>query len=161
MKDNFFVTVINDLGRICPNIFDLRVLKNELSVFYCTSAFRGKSPHELIKYLKVGNLDQTFKQIVRLASLIATIPATVASVEKAFPGFKNNSYQRKNSTQSKDLWIEKSFFVIDGMLELILKEKGNFYNLFNWGIRHKKIEFCNTFYKWSGSIGFFFFFCRL
>lgn len=128
LKDNFPVSLRADLGRIYPNIFDLCGLKNELNVFYRTSTFREKSPYEIIKFLKEENLDQPFKEIFRLARLIATIPATTASVERTFSALKRiHTYKR--STQSEDRLSNLSLLSIEKELLEKLREKENFYNL--------------------------------
>lgn len=76
------------LEKLYPGVFDLQGLKNELTVFYRTTIFKGKSPAKLLEFLKRENLDTSFKEVYRLAELICTIPATTASVERSFSALK-------------------------------------------------------------------------
>lgn len=138
-----------------PNIFDLCGLKSELNVFYHTSAFRGKSPHEWIKFLKGENLHQPFKQIFQLARLTATIPATTSSVERSFSALKRIKLLIKDTSKLKIIWTiflcyqlkmkcwnywkQRKIFIILNYLE---------YNLILRNLPHKtqKLDYI---YKWS------------
>lgn len=64
-------------------------LKNELIVLYSSEEFEGKSVSKLLKILNSNTMmKSSFPQITLLASLMYTIPVSIAPVERSFSALK-------------------------------------------------------------------------
>ena len=61
--------------------FDLGRLRAELKVMYSMTNFQGKSPSDLLTFLRSTGLSVSMSQLYALTCLIVTIPVSTASVE--------------------------------------------------------------------------------
>lgn len=138
----FSWSLLTDLGRIYPNVFDLHGLRNELNIFYRATTFHENPLHKLIKFLKEENLDNSFKEVFRLVKLISTIPATTASAERSFSALKRiHTYKR--STQREERMSSLVLLSIERELLSSLREKEDFYNtvIHKFALKTRRLDF--------------------
>ncbi|XP_076035906.1 uncharacterized protein LOC143021925 isoform X3 [Oratosquilla oratoria] len=84
------------------NFFDIVRLKADLAGIYNAPVFRGKSVKDLLDFLFVNELTQTFPEAVKLMQLVLTIPATTVLVERSFSTLKRiESYTRNRKTNQR------------------------------------------------------------
>lgn len=103
-KDNFPNEALNNLFQTYNSHFDQVRLKNELSVVYSLEVFdfSGKSIHEIVSIIHQNQLARIIPEVLKLATLILTVPATSASVERTFSALKRiKSYCRSTQTQER------------------------------------------------------------
>ncbi|KAJ4429129.1 hypothetical protein ANN_26130 [Periplaneta americana] len=116
-KENFPNEALNKLFQSYNSHFDQVRLKNELSVIYSAEVFdfTNKPIHEILSAIYENQLNQVIPEVLKLATLIVTISATSASVERTFSALKRiKSYCRSTHTQERLsglalMSIEKSF----------------------------------------------------
>jgi hypothetical protein len=116
-KDNFPNETLHILLQSYNNHFDQVRLKNELSAIYSAEIcdFSNKPIHEILTTIYQTQLCEIIPEVFKLATLIVTIPATSASVERTFSALKRiKSYCRSTQTQERLsglalMSIEKSF----------------------------------------------------
>jgi hypothetical protein len=91
------------LAETYPDHFDTIRLKNELSVLYGggLDELQDKSPHQLVKSMRLHNLNQGITELYKLACLYLTIPSTTASVERSFSALKR-IHTLNRATQGQD-----------------------------------------------------------
>jgi hypothetical protein len=81
------------------SIFDKQKLINELSVIYNDTQFENLKVVEILQSFTQNELIEIFSEAYKLFVLIATIPATTASVERNFSCLKRiKSYSRNSMT---------------------------------------------------------------
>jgi hypothetical protein len=81
------------------SIFDKQKLINELSVIYNDTQFENLKVVEILQSFTQNELIEIFSEAYKLFVLIATIPATTASVERNFSCPKRiKSYSRSSMT---------------------------------------------------------------
>ena len=123
-KSNFPESLINKLNTspYCK-LFDFVKLKNELVALYSSPEFENKPVHELVPYMNTNNIHSIMSETYKLASLILSIPASTASVERSFSALKRiNNYIR--ATQSQERLSALGVLSIEK--ELLLKIKTAF-----------------------------------
>ncbi|KAJ4451537.1 hypothetical protein ANN_03002 [Periplaneta americana] len=116
-RENFPNEALNKLFQSYNSHFDQVRLKNELSVIYSAEVFdfSNKPIHEILSAIYENQLNQVIPEVLKLATLIVTIPAMSASVERTFSALKRiKSYCRSTHTQERLsglalMSIEKSF----------------------------------------------------
>lgn len=127
-KRNFPAFLLTALENNYPNMFNIPRLKTELIIFYKNNIFEGKSPQHLVKLLGNEQLDTPFLEIFRLATLITTIPATAASVERCSSALeKIHTYKR--STRNDNPLDGISILSIERKLLESIMQKDDFYNI--------------------------------
>jgi hypothetical protein len=52
------------------------LLRSELTVFYGSEDFKGKSDYEILRLFQSNSVATIFEQIYKLSNLVSTIPAT-------------------------------------------------------------------------------------
>ncbi|KAJ4447972.1 hypothetical protein ANN_09982 [Periplaneta americana] len=103
-RENFLNEALNKLFQSFNSHFDQVRLKNELSVIYSAEVFdfSNKPIHEILSAIYENQLNQVIPEVLKLATLIVTIPATSASVERTFSALKRiKSYCRSTHTQER------------------------------------------------------------
>jgi hypothetical protein len=85
-KQQFPDNLLKKLLDNYPQFFDDK-LENELRVLYSDPGILGDSVEirEKLKFITHNSLQEDIPEIFKLISLILTIPATSASVERSFP----------------------------------------------------------------------------
>lgn len=79
--------------------FNIDRLRNELKCIYKSPEFSKFGVYTVIAHFYENNLQKIFPEVLRLAKLIVTIPATSASTERSFSSLKRiHTYLR--NTQS-------------------------------------------------------------
>lgn len=108
--------------------FNLDRLRNELKCIYKTEEYKNiNCTSKLIEYLCNNNLEQIFPQVLRLAKLIVTIPASSASAERSFSALKRlHTYLR--NTQGQQRLTELSTISIEKALLSNVKRSVSFYD---------------------------------
>jgi hypothetical protein len=87
-----------------PQFFDNDKLENELRVLYSDPVILGDSVEirEKLKFITDNSLQEDIPEKFKLISLILTIPATSASVERSFSVLKRiKSFTRNTIDQSR------------------------------------------------------------
>jgi hypothetical protein len=87
-----------------PQFFNNDKLENELRVLYSDPGILGDSVEirEKLKFITDNSLQEDIPEIFKLISLILTIPATSASVERSFSVLKRiKSFTRNTIDQSR------------------------------------------------------------
>ncbi|KAJ4446123.1 hypothetical protein ANN_12815 [Periplaneta americana] len=103
-RENFPNEALNKLFQSYNSHFDQVRLKNELSVIYSAEVFdfSNKPIHEILSAIYENQLNQVIPEVLKLATLIVTIPATSPSVERTFSALKRiKSYCRSTHTQER------------------------------------------------------------
>jgi hypothetical protein len=101
-SNNFPHHLINILFTQYSSIFDKQKLINELSVIYNDTQFENVKVVEILQSFTQNELIEIFSEAYKLFVLIATIPATTASVERNFSCLKRiKSYSRNSMTQNR------------------------------------------------------------
>nr|CAI5827286.1 unnamed protein product [Callosobruchus analis] len=109
-------------------IFDHTSLKNELSVLYSDKDLLGgaKCAKDMLLFIFNNNLKSCLPALYKLLSLVLSIPATSASVERSFSALKRiKTYNRSKMTQDRLSGL--SLIAIEKHLVSELKETDNFY----------------------------------
>ncbi|CAH1101609.1 unnamed protein product [Psylliodes chrysocephalus] len=107
--------------------FDFERLKNELNCLYSSLEFKGMNVYEVIRFCHEKKMCEVFPQIIKLAKLIVTIPASSASAERSFSGLKRiHTYLR--NTQGQDRLSSLSIISLEKELLLDLKRNLTFYD---------------------------------
>ncbi len=83
--------------------FDLGRLRAELKVMYSMTNFQGKSPSDLLKFLRSTGLAVSMSQLYALTHLIMTIPVSTPSVERSFSALKRIKTYSRNTTEQTRL----------------------------------------------------------
>ena len=76
--------MLSKYARYC----DFVRLKSDLVGLYGSQELRGKSPTQLLDFLKEHDLEATVPEGTKLLQLVLTIPATTASVDCTFSTLK-------------------------------------------------------------------------
>ncbi|KAJ4444809.1 hypothetical protein ANN_06606 [Periplaneta americana] len=145
-RENFPNEALNKLFQSYNSHFDQVRLKNELSVIYSAEVFdfSNKPMHEILSAIYENQLNQVIPEVLKLATLIVTIPATSASVERTFSALKRiKSYCRSTHTQER----------LSG-LALISIEKSFLQKLCKWPNCNFKDEVINVFSSQSRRLEF-------
>lgn len=83
--------------------FDMIKLKAELIVVYDSDDFKNYSVYELYAYLKISGLAIALSEVVKLCSLIITIPVTSATTERSFSALKRIKTFTRSTTKEERL----------------------------------------------------------
>ncbi|GAB1597398.1 uncharacterized protein LOC115225801 isoform X1 [Argonauta hians] len=130
--DEAFSSLIQSHG----TLFDLYLLKTELTVMYRMDDFAGKSPTDLLHFLQQKDLSQSMGQLYTLVCLAVTIPISTASVERTFSALKRiKTYTRNTMGETRLsalalMSIEKEFL-------MKLKQSCNLYDKLDNGSRNQ------------------------
>ena len=108
-------------------LFDLPRLKTELTVTYAMTDFEGKSPADLLDFLRSKELSESLGQLYALACLAVTIPVSNASVERSFSALKRIKTYARNMTGQTRLSALASISIEKDLL-LELKRTYKLYN---------------------------------
>lgn len=95
--NQFPTNSMNSLKDLYGEYFDFSILKNELTIVYSSTEFHKGNIHELWIYLKSAGLSEILPQVIKLASLILTMPATIAGAERSFSALKRVHTYLRNS----------------------------------------------------------------
>ena len=126
-KTNFPDDIFSELKTKYNKGFDFDRLKNELICLYSSSEFVGLKAYEIVRFCEKNSLCHVFPQLVRLAKLIVTIPASSASAERSFSGLKRiHTYLR--NTQEQERLSNLAIISIEKELLQDLKRNTNFYD---------------------------------
>ncbi len=123
--------------------FDFVRLKADLIGLYSSEIVKDKSPHQLLAFLVENDLEQTVPGATKLLKLVLTIPATTASVERAFSALKRIKTYSRNRTEQGRL-SSLGFMAIEKERLIKLKAKsGDFYNavIDNFLKKERRIDF--------------------
>ena len=99
----FPVDGIHSLQSSYGSLFDIVTLNNELTVIYSSASFKGLSITNLLKKIMSDGLGSTLPEVVKLANLILTIPASSASPERSFSILKRIKNFLRNSMEQTRL----------------------------------------------------------
>ncbi|XP_063387958.1 zinc finger MYM-type protein 1-like [Cydia fagiglandana] len=125
-NSNFPSEALDSLFETYPNFFDRQTLKNQLACLYSSDVLRNCNVFELIDFINQNNLEEAFPQLLKLANLVVTIPATSASAERAFSSLKRiHTYLR--NTQGQERVSDLSTIAIEKQLLVDLKRSPTFY----------------------------------
>ena len=112
---DFPTEALDSLFDIYANHFDKQVLKNQLICLYSSPELKDRNVFELIVFISQNSLEDAFPQLLKLAYLVVTIPATSASAERAFSSLKRiHTYLR--NTQGQERLSELSMVAIEKQL---------------------------------------------
>jgi len=106
-KFKFYQTAFPNEGLEClsstyKDMFDLTLLKNELSVVYFDSQFHNQHIQQCVKLLKQFQDSGLLMEVYKLFCLILTIPSTSVSVERNFSCLKRiKTYLRNSMTEER------------------------------------------------------------
>lgn len=118
---NEFVNIYN------AHNFNIDRLRNELKCIYKSPEFSKFGVYTVIAHFYENNLQKIFPEVLRLAKLIVTIPATSASTERSFSSLKRiHTYLR--NTQSQQRLTDLSMLSIEKQLVAAMKRTPTFYN---------------------------------
>ncbi|XP_068196634.1 uncharacterized protein [Antennarius striatus] len=105
-------------------LFDLPRLKTELTVMYTMSDFEGRSPADLLDFLRSNKLSDSMGQLYALACLAVTIPVSTASSEGSFSTLERiQTYARNTTGQTRLSALASMSVEKDLLLELKRKDK--------------------------------------
>nr|CAH7736708.1 unnamed protein product [Callosobruchus chinensis] len=110
-------------------IFNQISLKNELSVLYSDRDLLGeaKSAKDMLLFIFNNNLKPCLPELYKLLSLVVSIPATSASVERSFSALERiKIYNRSKMVQERSSGL--SLIAIEKHLVSKLKDTDNFYD---------------------------------
>ncbi|KAK0143568.1 Zinc finger MYM-type protein 1 [Merluccius polli] len=102
--------------------FDLTRLRTELRVMYSMSDFQGKSPNDLLTFLRAKGLGDSMPQLHALTCLVVTIPVSPASVERSFSALKRIKTYSRNTTGQTRLSALASISIEKELLLQLKKE---------------------------------------
>lgn len=126
-KGNFPDDIFSELKTKYTERFDFDRLKNELICLYSSSEFAGLNAYEIIRFCEKNSMCHVFPQLVTLAKLVVTIPASSASAERSFSGLKRiHTYLR--NTQGQERLSNLAIISIEKELMQDLKRNTNFYD---------------------------------
>lgn len=115
-SQQFPFDLITSLTCFYKNTFDKQKLINELQVIYHDEQFGKLNVQAILKHFKDNDFQEIFPEAYKLFVLIATIPATSASVERHFSCLKRIKTYSRNSMKNDRLSslalisIEKELF---------------------------------------------------
>lgn len=91
---------------------------------YEMNDFQGKSPHDLLDYLKEKCLKEDMPQLSTLACVAVIIPVSTASVERSFSALKQiKTYSRNAIGQTRLSALASMSIEKDLLLELKCKDR--------------------------------------
>lgn len=101
-KNTFPDEILKNLCKNYGNIFNFVKLKNELFVCYSNNNFKNKSIYDILQWFTTEFRIDSFNEIYKLASLMCTVPATAASVERNFSALRRvKMYSRSIQLQNR------------------------------------------------------------
>lgn len=68
--------------------FDKQALKNQLSCLYSSPEWKEYNVFQMVDFIHENSLQDAFSELLKLAYLVLTIPATSTSAERAFSALK-------------------------------------------------------------------------
>lgn len=124
---NFPTEALDSLINNYENHFDKQTLINQLICLYSSPELKDRNVFEIIDFINENSLEDAFSQLLKLAELIVTIPATSASPERAFSCHKRiHTYLR--NTQGQERHSDLSMIAIEKQLLVELKRSTTFYS---------------------------------
>lgn len=94
---------------------------------YSSPDLKDRNVFELIDFIHENNLEDAFPELLKLAYLVVTIPATSSSAERAFSSLKRiHTYLR--NTQGQERLSDLSMIAIEKQLLVELKRSPTFYS---------------------------------
>ena len=91
---------------------------------YAMTDFEGKSPSDLLDFLKKKDLIDPMRQLYTLACVAVTIPVSTASVERSFSALKRiKTYSRNTTGQARLSALASMSIERELLLELKLKDR--------------------------------------
>lgn len=124
---HFPVEEFDSLFASYASYFDKQTLKSQLICLYSSIELTKRNVYELIDFIHENNLEDAFSELLKLAYLVVTIPATSASEERAFSSLKRiHTYLR--NTQGQERLSELSMIGIEKQLLVELKRSPTFYS---------------------------------
>lgn len=124
-SSNFPIELVTDfVNSYKLHNFHLDRLVNELKCMYKSNKFRDLGIYNIIEYLYENSLHTVFPEILRLAKLIVTVPASSASTERSFSSLKRiHTYLR--NTQAQQRLTDLSMISIEKNLLVEMKIRDN------------------------------------
>lgn len=121
--------------------FDFPRLRSELLVCYSKEDFKNKSANELLTYLKETQIDSALYELTKLCNLIATIPASSASVERSFSALKRIKTYARNA-QKEERMSKLALLSIEKKLLENIRRNQNFYDqvIDDFAAKERRIE---------------------
>ncbi|CAH2100958.1 unnamed protein product [Euphydryas editha] len=126
-RSDFPSEALDSLLSIYANHFDKETLKNQLICLYTSPELQERNAFDLIDFINENSLEDAFPQLLKLAHLLVTIPATSSSAERAFSSLKRiHTYLR--NTQDQERLSDLSMIAIEKQLLVELKCSPTFYS---------------------------------
>lgn len=127
-NDNFPVELVSQFVNVYKLYdFNLDRLINELKCVYKSAEFKNLSIYKIIEHFYENNINTVFPEVLRLAKLIVTVPASSASTERSFSSLKRiHTYLR--NTQGQQRLTDLSTISIEKNLLTEIKRLPNFYD---------------------------------
>lgn len=128
-RRSFPYEILNLLLKMYPNFFDKVKLENELRVWYTDNDILGTSAKfsDIFQFIFSNNLSEDISQIAKLLSVVLSLPATSASVERSFSALKRiKTFARNSMSQSR--LSNLSMIAIERNLVKTLQETSEFYD---------------------------------
>lgn len=122
---NFPYDLVNNVTKSFDKVLDQQKVINELGIIYNDDDFSNLKVNQILKFFIDTNLQKSFSEAYTLFALIATIPATTASVERNFSCLKRIKNYSRNS-MSQDRLSSLSLLSIEKALLCELYKKENF-----------------------------------
>lgn len=108
--------------------FNLDRLINELKCIYKFKEFNNIGIYEIIENLYENHLETVFPQVLRLAKLIVTVPASSAATGRSFSSL-NRIHTHLKNTQGQERLSDLSIIIsIEQNLLKTMKRDPNFYD---------------------------------
>ena len=115
------------LSSTYKDVFDLALLKSELSVVYFDSQFHGQHIQQCVKLLKEFQDSGLLMEVYKLFCLIMTIPSTSVSVERNFSCLKRIKTYLRNSMTEERLSSLATISIEKDLINFLVNNDGQFY----------------------------------
>ncbi|XP_008182866.1 uncharacterized protein LOC103309370 [Acyrthosiphon pisum] len=115
------------LSSTYKDVFDLALLKNELSVVYFDSQFHDLHIQQCVKLLKKIQDSGLLMEVYKLFCLTLTIPYTSVSVERNYSCLKRIKTYLRNSMTEERLSSLATISIENELINLLVKNDGQFY----------------------------------
>lgn len=126
-NENFPLLQFSNLKSHFPLFFDFERLENELIYVYGSKDFAKKNLIGILNFCALKNINSAFPQLIKLASLLLTIPNGSKPVDDSFSALKRiHTYLR--STQKQKGISDLSIITIEKELLLNLMNSRTFYD---------------------------------
>jgi hypothetical protein len=107
--------------------FDFDRLQNQLSFLYSSPDLKGLNAYEIIGKCSEQGLNEVLSELIKLAKLIVTIPASSASAERSFSGLKRiHTYLRNSQGQAR--LSNLSLIALEKELATNIRKSKSFYD---------------------------------